>query len=146
MFLYTIGFAKKSAENFFTLIDKNAINILIDVRLFNSTQLSGYARGRDLKYFLKKICDCEYEHCIEYAPTEELLNNYRNRLISWHEYARKYNELIIKRNAVDYFLKRFGHYVSVCLFSSEATPEQSHRRLLAEMIKARENNTMICHL
>ena len=47
MQVYTMGFTKKNAENFFGLIKKNGIEILIDVRLNNQSQLAGFTKGRD---------------------------------------------------------------------------------------------------
>ena len=66
MILYTIGFTKKSAETFFETLRKLYVKILIDVRFFNSTQLAGFTKKNDLKYFLKSICKCDYVHCVSY--------------------------------------------------------------------------------
>lgn len=41
MKIYTIGFTKKSAKEFFELLSNNYIKKLIDVRLNNSSQLAG---------------------------------------------------------------------------------------------------------
>ncbi len=70
MKIYTIGFTQKSAKQFFELIKKNNINILLDIRLNNKSQLAGFTKGDDLEYFLSEICNCEYKHCLEYAPTK----------------------------------------------------------------------------
>ena len=56
MTLYTIGFTQKSAERFFELIKKNQIEIVLDIRLNNRSQLAGFTKGDDLAYFLKEIC------------------------------------------------------------------------------------------
>ena len=58
--LFTIGYTKKSAEKFFGIISENKIEIVADVRLYNSTQLAGFSKSADLQYFLKKICNCKY--------------------------------------------------------------------------------------
>ena len=55
MNIYTIGFTKKTAEQFFTLIKENKIEILVDIRLNNKSQLAGFTKGDDLKYFLSPI-------------------------------------------------------------------------------------------
>jgi len=39
--LYTIGFTKKSAEQFFGLLRNNGAKQLVDVRISNSSQLAG---------------------------------------------------------------------------------------------------------
>lgn len=53
--LNTIGFTKKSAEQFFTLLKKNKVKKLVDVRISNGSQLAGFAKGRDLEYFTREL-------------------------------------------------------------------------------------------
>ena len=65
---YTIGFTQKDARHFFTLIKQNQIARIIDVRLNNVSQLAGFAKRDDLKYFLSEICGSEYIHITELAP------------------------------------------------------------------------------
>ena len=62
MTVYTMGFAQKNAEHFFELLKKNNVEMLVDIRLNNKSQLAGFTKGQDLKYFLKAICSCEYRH------------------------------------------------------------------------------------
>ena len=45
MIIYTIGFTQKSAEQFFETIKANKIELLIDVRLNNKSQLAGFSKG-----------------------------------------------------------------------------------------------------
>ena len=147
MIIYTIGFTQKSAEKFFETIKQKNIKILIDVRLFNSTQLAGFAKKNDLKYFLKAICGCEYEHKILYAPTKKILDDYKKEKITWDQYELQYKFLIDERKAVKDFIKCFdGIYESVCLLCAEPTPEQCHRRLFAEMVKEKLDGVEIEHL
>ena len=77
--LYTIGFTKKNAETFFTLLRKNGVKKLIDVRLNNVSQLAGFTKQDDLKYFLKELCGIEYYHCEQLAPTEDILKRYKKK-------------------------------------------------------------------
>ena len=58
MIVYTIGFTKKSARRFFETIKEHGVEMLIDIRLNNSSQLAGFSKGEDLQYFLKEICNC----------------------------------------------------------------------------------------
>jgi hypothetical protein len=53
--LFTIGFAGKSAEEFFTALRAAGVERLIDVRLNNVSQLAGFTKRRDLECFLKVI-------------------------------------------------------------------------------------------
>lgn len=147
MILYTIGFTQKSAEEFFETIKYRSIEMLVDVRLFNSTQLAGFAKKKDLEYFLKAICNCKYEHKVEYAPTKKILEDYKNGKITWSEYELQYNFLMDDRKAVDDFEKCYRNlYESVCLLCAEPTAEHCHRRLLAEMIKKELNDVEIIPL
>lgn len=51
MILYTMGFTQKSAEDFFKKIRNHQIDIVVDVRLNNRSQLAGFSKGRDLAFF-----------------------------------------------------------------------------------------------
>lgn len=136
MKLYTLGFTQKSAEQFFELIKKNNIELLIDVRLNNRSQLAGFTKGSDLAYFLKEICGTKYVHCDEFAPSKELLSGYQKGNVSWEDYEKQFDFIMEKRGAYKKFLGRFQEFDRVCLLCSEPTPEQCHRRLVAEKIQS----------
>lgn len=147
MTIYTIGFTKKTAEQFFETLRASGTELLIDIRLNNRSQLSGFAKDGDIQYFLARICGIPYVHCEEYAPTKELLSGYQKKEISWEEYEAEYARMMEKRNACRKFMERFSDKEKVCLLCSEPTPEHCHRRLLAEMIaKSAEETVEICHL
>ena len=57
MTIYTLGFTQKNAAEFFNLISSNGIEVLIDIRLNNKSQLAGFTKGTDLSFFLKEICN-----------------------------------------------------------------------------------------
>ena len=134
MILHTIGFTQKTAQQFFELIQDNTIKIVIDVRLNNASQLARFSKGNDLKYFLSELCECDYTHCINFAPTKEILDGYKSKKITWHEYKTQYNSLIFNRGAIDGFFEAYDRYQNLCLLCSEPAIENCHRRLLAEMI------------
>ena len=146
MYLYTIGFTQKTAAQFFEAIKYREIQVLVDIRLYNKSQLSGFTNGRDLPYFLDTICNCKYEHRTNYAPTKKLLGGYREEKITWAEYEVQYKFLIDEREAVKDFITCFDFYDSVCLLCSEPTPEHCHRRLFAEMVAEQLPGTEIIHL
>jgi len=144
--LYTIGFTHKNAEQFFELIINNNIELLIDIRLNNKSQLSGFAKGDDIAYFLRSICQCNYTHCLEFAPTKEMLDGYKSKRITWVEYERQYLSLIESRRSCHNFMERFGSYKNICLLCSESTAEKCHRRLLAEMITVVRPDVELKHI
>lgn len=144
MEIFTIGYTKKSAQNFFELISQNQIDVVIDIRLYNSTQLAGFSKSRDLKYFLKIICNCDYIETPEFAPTAKLFNDYKNGIINWKEYEITYNELMRTHMNLDFF--RAFPNKRICLLCAEDTPEFCHRRLLAEKLADSYENVNITHL
>ena len=60
--IFTIGFAKKSARDFFTKLKEAGVETVIDVRLNNASQLAGFTKKQDLQYFLQDIAGVEYIH------------------------------------------------------------------------------------
>ena len=134
MDIYTMGFTQKNAEQFFGKILDNKIELLVDVRLNNQSQLAGFTRGKDLAYFLRAICNCDYDHDTIYAPTKEILQAYKKEEIVWGEYEVRYNDLIDRRRVAHDFKKNYEKYSRVLLLCSESTPEYCHRRLLAEYL------------
>jgi uncharacterized protein (DUF488 family) len=131
--LYTIGFTKKTAEQFFELLKKNNVSKLIDVRINNSSQLAGFAKGKDLEYFVKQICGADYMHITDFAPTKDLLAKWQKEEINWEEYTNVYLSLLKSRSIIrKYGIKNFDN---ACFLCSEETSEYCHRRLLVEYLK-----------
>ena len=99
--LLTIGFTNKSAQKFFELLKQNEVSKIIDTRINNTSQLSGFAKGNDLSYFAKAIGNMDYLHKIDFAPTKELLEKYRKGVITWEEYVPEYLNLLDIRKIGD---------------------------------------------
>ncbi len=142
--LYTIGFTSKPAENFFNLLINSGVKKIVDTRINNVSQLSGFAKGSDLKYFAKEIGNMSYEHNIDFAPTKELLSHYRNKEISWEEYEIEYLNLLDMRNVSQKTDIEKLH--ENCLLCSEHAPDKCHRRLLAEYLQHVKGDIQIIHL
>lgn len=142
--LFTIGFTGKSAREFFGLLERAGVRRLVDTRLSNVSQLAGFTKKRDLEYFLRAIADIEYEHDAGLAPTKELLEDYKKKRIDWDEYARRFDELLRSRRPGERLSP--GELDGACLLCSEPTPENCHRRLVAEYLKEEWKNVTIEHL
>jgi len=136
--LYTIGFSKKSAESFLQKLKNHNVKKILDIRLNNSSQLAGYTKKDDLKYFLKTICGIEYVHLPELAPTKEILDRYKKQKGSWKKYENSFISLLqdraVEKHISDSFLS------DSCLLCSENKPEFCHRRLVAEYLKKQFDN------
>lgn len=146
MMLYTIGYAQKSAKQFFELIEKNNISLLLDVRLHNKSQLAGFSKGADLAYFLDKLCHCDYAHDICFAPTDDILKDYRNKKITWASYQDSYLKLVETRHCETKFQEVVADNTNVCLLCSEPTADFCHRRLLAEYLSDKLEGVQVKHL
>lgn len=146
MRIYTIGFAQKRAETFFGLLLQHGIQRLVDIRLNPGGQLAGFAKQEDLPYFLRRLAaGCTYVHVPELAPTKDILNDYRSDH-DWTRYEARFRVLLDDRS-IPQLLNQADFEESVsCLLCSEPTPEQCHRRLVAERLAACWPDVEIVHL
>ncbi len=144
MKLYTIGFTKTTAESFFSRLSKAGVRKVVDVRLNNVSQLAGFAKKNDLRYFLGKICGIGYDHMPELAPTQDILDAYKKHRGDWGTYEDRFLELMsrrrieetVSRSAVD----------GACLLCSEDKPHHCHRSLVAEYLKQKWSDVEVVHL
>ncbi len=142
--LFTIGFTEKSAETFFNLLTTNGVKKIVDTRINNVSQLAGFAKGTDLKFFAGEIGNMGYEHNLDFAPTKELLTRYRDKKMTWPEYEVEYLNLLDMRKIAKITNVDLLH--ENCLLCSEHEPEKCHRRLLAEYLKQARTDIKIIHL
>ena len=143
MKLFTIGFTKSSAERFFGRLSKAHVKGIVDVRLNNVSQLAGFAKKEDLKYFAKAICGISYEHVPALAPTQEMLDDYKKSKGAWSVYADRFLDLMAQRE-----IERLDRsdLDGGCLLCSEDKPHHCHRRLVAEYLKRKWGDVEIEHL
>ncbi|MEN5155662.1 DUF488 family protein, N3 subclade [Stenotrophomonas muris] len=133
MKIFTIGFTKRTAEDFFGSLHASGVSKIVDVRLRANSQLSGFAKVPDLPYFLRKICGIEYEMQPLLAPTADLLDAYKSKRMTWDGYASKYVELIEGRGASRMDVASLD---GVCFLCSEHLPHKCHRRVAAEYLRS----------
>ena len=143
MRLFTIGFTKTSAEGFFSRLSGAHVKKLVDVRLNNVSQLAGFAKKDDLRYFAKAICGIGYEHLPELAPTQDILDDYKKSKGAWSVYAEKFLNLMARRQIESIDRSRLD---GGCLLCSEDKPHHCHRRLVAEYLKSKWGDVEISHL
>ena len=130
--LCTIGFAGKTAEQFFSLLAEAGVRRVLDIRENRGGQLSGFAKHPDLAFFLQRLAGIEYEHEPRLAPTPEIRKAYRATK-DWQQYEAAFLALMQERGfpgAVEVPLAGG----TLALLCSEAGPEKCHRRLVAELL------------
>jgi uncharacterized protein (DUF488 family) len=143
--IYTIGFTQTTAEHFFGRLKAAGVKRLLDVRLNNSSQLAGFAKARDLPYFLHELVDASYQHDPRLAPTTELLDDYKKRKGDWSLYERDFMDLMAKRE-IERLISPEEFEVPTALLCSEATAERCHRRLVCEYLAQHWPNVRPIHL
>ena len=153
MKVFTIGFQSRSAENFFLALKKAGIQKVIDVRRRNTSQIAGYAKGADLKFFLETCFGIAYERVPEFAPSENLRREYRNRLgkkkkddAAWVDYVENFQNEVLSQPTVERFQEATDGFNAVCLLCYEKIADRCHRRLLAEHFKRHLPELDIQHL
>lgn len=143
MKIFTIGFTKTTAQRFFGRLKDSGAKKLVDVRLNNISQLAGFAKRDDLKYFTSQICGIGYEHVPALAPTKEMLDEYKKNGGAWDAYAEKFLGLMEKRRIENLDQEQLE---DGCLLCSEDKPHQCHRRLVAEYLRDKWSDVEIVHL
>jgi uncharacterized protein (DUF488 family) len=141
----SIGFTQKTAEQFFTILRRAGIRRLLDVRLNNVSQLAGFTKREDLRFFLHEICGAEYRHEPLLAPTQEILDEYKKNKGSWLDYEVKFLALM-KDRKIEVSLDRYLFSVPTALLCSEPTAERCHRRLVLEYLRDKWGDLTITHL
>lgn len=133
MKIYTVGFTKKNAKEFFEILKKNKIQQLVDIRLNNTSQLAGFTKKNDLMYFLKELCGIDYYYFEFLAPTKGIRDEYIKGK-DWNNYTKRYIDLLDKREILKKLDKKFFEK-RTCFLCSESSPEYCHRGLLVEYLK-----------
>lgn len=147
MVLFTIGFTKKPAKKFFNILKENEVCKVIDVRVNNNSQLAGFTKEEDLKFFLKELLNIEYIHEVQFAPTKELLTKYNKGIINWEEYEKTFNEILQQRNICRLIKDKYNfNFEKNCLLCSEVLPNYCHRRLVGEYLQKFIPDLKLIHL
>ncbi len=117
---------------------------LLDVRLNNVSQLAGFTKRDDLRFFCQAILAIEYRHLPELAPTQLMLDDYKKNGGDWLDYEARFLSLMSERKVEDKIATELID--GGCLLCSEPTPENCHRRLVAEYLKGKWGNIEIEHI
>lgn len=144
MKIFTIGFTNKKAERFFEKLRQAGVKRVVDVRLNNVSQLAGFSKKDDLRYFLRAISGIDYVHIADLAPTKELLDGYKKYKGEWAVYEKEFLDLMERRRVEDSLAKDIID--QGCLLCSEDKPHHCHRRLVAEYLQRHWEGVTIEHL
>lgn len=145
--LFTIGYTKKTLQEFIERLKNAGVDCIVDIRLNNTSQLAGFSKKDDLDFLLNQGFGISYIHLPELAPSEEILARYKADK-NWAVYERDYGELADKRNMVKLFLDTAAQegWRRPCLLCAEDIADHCHRRVLAEKIQAEVSGLEVKHL
>ena len=144
MRVYTIGFTRTTAESFFGRLRDAGVKRVVDVRLNNTSQLAGFTKQDDLRYFLRALCGIEYIHRPDLAPTQEILDAVKKGKGKWSDCERDFLTLIASRGIEKTQPREMLD--GACLLCSEDKPAHCHRRLVAEYLAGKWGDLEIVHL
>jgi uncharacterized protein (DUF488 family) len=142
--LFTIGFAETNAASFFSMLRDSGARRVIDVRLNNTSQLAGFTKRDDLRFFLHEVCNMEYVHVPELAPTQDILDAFKKQKGSRAVYEDAFKSLMTSRSIERWIPPELAHLG--CLLCSEKRPEHCHRRLIAEHLQQQWPDLVVTHL
>jgi uncharacterized protein YeaO (DUF488 family) len=112
--------------------------------LNNVSQLAGFTKRDDLRYFTKAICNIDYVHAPDLAPTSDILDAYKNQKGDWAVYERQFLDLLRSRRIEETASREMLD--GGCLLCSEEKPHHCHRRLVAEYLKEKWGDVEIEHI
>jgi uncharacterized protein (DUF488 family) len=145
--IYTTGYLQKPLKEFIDELRRVGVDVVVDVRLRNTSQLAGYAKKDTLEFLLEAGFDIAYEHHPELAPTDEIFNAYKGaKSGDWAAYEADFLPLLIEREAEVVVGEILARYETPCLLCSEPTAEHCHRRLVAEYWAKHDPELDIVHL
>jgi uncharacterized protein (DUF488 family) len=143
--IFTIGFTQTTAEHFFGRLADAGVERLVDVRLRNDSQLAGFAKARDLPWFLAELVGAEYVHEPLLAPTAELMDSFKKEKGDWEDFAPDFRALLAERS-VETALDRADFERASVLLCSEPKPEHCHRRLVVDYLADHWPDVTAVHL
>jgi uncharacterized protein (DUF488 family) len=143
--VYTIGYKGKPLQAFIDQLRNAGIDVVIDIRLRNTSHLLGYTKRDDLAFLLQEGFGIAYEHRPELAPAEEILLAYRQDG-DWAAYEVRFRPLLGERSAEESGRDILACYDAPCLLCAEQTAECCHRRLVAEHWAQHIPDLTIVHL
>jgi uncharacterized protein (DUF488 family) len=142
--VFTIGFTQKTAEQFFEKLRAAGVKRIVDVRLNKTSQLAGFSKRDDLRFFAKAILNVDYVEAPLLAPSKELFTKFKTNKGRWEDYQRDFNALLTERRIEDKIDPAI--LAGGCLLCSEPEPDECHRRLVVEYLQRHWGNLSVTHL
>jgi uncharacterized protein (DUF488 family) len=141
--LYTVGSSGKALRQFVEPLRRAEVDLVIDVRLQNTSQLAGFAKREHLEYLLPELLGIGYRHELELAP--HMFQEVR-RSKDWESFEVAFQRLMEERRMVAIVERAAGDAARPCLLCACQTERRCHRRLIAEAVAAARPGLRVEHL
>lgn len=135
MKLNVISAYETSAQDFFEQLEAWHVDMVVDIRLHNTNQLSGFTKLHDIEYFTHRILNANYAHDVEFSPAATTLAKYLDHELTWEEYFAEYAQEMKERDAIPQFIERYGEYDSVAIVGTATKRRRSHAEVLHELVE-----------
>ena len=135
--LYTLSAYETTAAAFFSRLAAEKTDLVLDVRLRNTSQLCGFTKEKDLAFFVPQLTGARYVHDLLFAPEPGLLDLYTKQHIGWEVYGEEYRRLLEQRKAVEQYGQRYAKFSSVCLLGTQTLKRRSHTQVLYALLSVR---------
>jgi uncharacterized protein (DUF488 family) len=143
--LFTIGTTKKSLRRFIELLRREEVEIAIDTRRNNTSQLAGFSKKEDLEFLLFEGFGIGYEHRPELAPSAPLLATFQKDR-NWERYRAGFLQEMEAQDMRAVLRGLLDRYHRPCLLCACDHEKTCHRRLLAEAMQEERPDLEVRHL
>jgi uncharacterized protein (DUF488 family) len=143
--LFTIGTTKKSLRRFIELLRREEVEIVIDTRRSNTSQLAGFSKKEDLEFLLTEGFRIGYEHQPELAPSAPLLADFQKDR-DWERYRAGFLDEMATREMRAVLRSLLDRFDRPCLLCACDTADTCHRRLLVEAMQEERPDLEVRHL
>lgn len=144
MIVFTIGVSDKTAQQFFTLINKPALARVIDIRPENTVNLGGFSKKNNLPFLLQEMGQREYVRNLELVPDRNMLDDAKLTPASFHQYKQQVQTLLSSRKIETTIPRELID--GACLMCNEPRANHCYRKVLAEYLKDKWGDMIIMHL
>lgn len=134
MKLHTISPYQTTAEAFFTQLLEWHTDMVVDVRLHNTTQLDGFSKSPDIDFFCRRLLNANYAHDTDFSPAADTLDQYLHHKIDWDTFSADFKEQMEEHKAVPLFIERYGEYDSVAVIGTTTKTRRSHVEVLEALV------------
>ncbi len=117
---------------------------VVDIRLNNVNQLTGFTKKSDLPFFLREICGMDYVHLPTLAPSKEVFDGLKKHHKNWDRYEGEFMALMQERRIEEMDLE--STLDNACLLCTEDSPDHCHRRLVLEYLQRHWGKMEVIHL